>query len=463
MKKLINAVDKHKDLILETERYVWKNPETGYKEFKTSAYMEKVFRDLGYELTMAEGITGFYTVIDTGREGPEILVLGELDSIICPEHPESDPETGAVHSCGHCAQCGALVGVAAALKEEGALDGLCGKIKLCAVPAEELLEIEFRKGLIAEGKIKYLGGKAEFMHRGYFDTSDIAFMLHTTNSSFTALKGAVGILAKQVIYKGKAAHAGGSPWNGNNALYAATCGLNAANSLRETFKDSDIIRFHPIVTEGGVMVNAIPGSAKLESYVRGRSYEAITDANRRINQALCGAALSLGTNVEIIDAPGYAPFENDKNMISLYKDAVEAALPEEEVVISDTISGGSTDMGDLAQVMPIIHPYAPGAVGTSHGADYYIEDPMRACVGSAKVQVAMIHKLLWGGAERARKIISDFKAPFASMKEYFEYIDSLNTSGDRIEYKDDGNVTVNLKDDLKGRSAKSTSAKDIQA
>ena len=115
MKELMAAVEKNLQLILDTERFVWQNPETGYKEVKTSAYMAETFEKLGYELTMAEGITGFYTVLDTGKPGPEVLILGELDSIICPEHKDADPETGAVHSCGHNAQCAALVGVAAAL------------------------------------------------------------------------------------------------------------------------------------------------------------------------------------------------------------------------------------------------------------------------------------------------------------------------------------------------------------
>ncbi len=139
MKEFIAAAEKHTQLMLNTERYIWQNPETGYKEVKTSAYMAQIFRDLGYELTMAEGITGFYTTLDTGRPGPCVLIMAELDSVICPAHPEADPETGAVHSCGHNAQCAALAGIAAALKEPGILDRLCGKIKLCAVPAEELL------------------------------------------------------------------------------------------------------------------------------------------------------------------------------------------------------------------------------------------------------------------------------------------------------------------------------------
>ena len=154
MQKIINAVEKHRNLILEAERRIWSTPETGYKEFKTSKYLEDEFIKLGYDIVKPDDITGFYTVIDTGREGPELLVLGELDSIICPAHKDADPITGAVHSCGHNAQSATLLGIAAALKEEGMLDGLSGKIRLCLVPAEELLEIEYREKLKNEGKIK---------------------------------------------------------------------------------------------------------------------------------------------------------------------------------------------------------------------------------------------------------------------------------------------------------------------
>ena len=116
MQKLYDAVDRYEQLIYDTEKYIFENPETGYKEKKTSKYLEDIFEALGYELTRAEGITGFYTVIDTGRKGPEVMILAELDSIICPSHPNADPVTGAAHSCGHNAQCAALVGIAAALK-----------------------------------------------------------------------------------------------------------------------------------------------------------------------------------------------------------------------------------------------------------------------------------------------------------------------------------------------------------
>ena len=442
--RLAAAVDKHRDRIIEAEDYIWANPETGYREKKTSKYMEEAFEELGYELIKAADIPGFYTILDTGRPGPEVLILGELDSLICPEHPDADPETGAVHCCGHSAQCAAILGLAAALKEPGILDGLCGRIRLCAVPAEELIEIEYRTALRKEGRIHYMGGKSEFLYRGYFDGVDLAFMVHTTaGEAFTVRLGSVGCVAKRVVYKGVSAHAGGSPWDGCNALYAATLGLTAINSIRETFKEADQVRVHPIVTQGGSAVNAIPDNVVLESYVRGNSLEVMHQVNDRVNRALCGSALSLGANIDIQDTPGYAPLANSEDMMDL---AVEAAkiAPDVPFIRRDVIGTGSTDMGDLSCIMPVVHPYAPGAVGTGHGSNYYIANPDLACVTSAKWQLAMLALLLKDDGARAKQIVADFKPAFGSKEEYFRYMDSFYAAGDRIRYQDDGVACVRL-------------------
>ena len=443
MDKIKVAVEKHIQKILETERFIWEHPETGYKEYETSAYMEEVFKKLGYELVMAEGITGFYTILDTHKSGPEIMILAELDAVICPGHKEANKNTGAVHSCGHNAQCAALVGIAAALKEPEIIDRLCGRIRLCAVPAEELLEIEYRTELKYKGIIKYFGGKSEFLSRGYFDGVDIAFMVHTAER-YSVDNGSVGFLAKVITYKGVASHAGEFPWNGKNALYAANCGINAINAIRETFRESDIIRVHPIITNGGTMVNAIPERSVLESYVRGATFEAICNANQKVNQALCGAALSIGTNIEICDTPGYAPLSNDINMIRLTQEAANLIVPEYKFEKMDFFGSGSTDMGDLSCIIPVVQPYAGGAAGMPHGSDYEIKDPIAACVGSAKLQLAMLHLLLSNGANEAKRIINEFKPVFATKEEYFRFVDALNCSGERIHYSDGNIITVNV-------------------
>ncbi|MBE7041781.1 MAG: amidohydrolase [Ruminococcaceae bacterium] len=446
MQTIAKIVDEHRQLILDTLDYIWENPETGYREWKTTTYMEDVFTSLGYDIVKAEGIPGLYTIIDTGRPGPELLIMGELDSLICQTHPEADPETGAVHCCGHAAQCAALVGIAAALKNPEILDRLSGRIRLCAVPAEELIEIGYRSELKAQGKIRYFGGKPEFLSRGYFDGVDLAFMVHTTSGEdFIAGNGNVGCIAKKVIYKGVSAHAGGSPWNGCNALYAANLGLSGINAIRETFKEPDIIRVHPIITQGGTAVNAIPEAVCIESYVRGSSFEGIKSANEKVNRALCGGALAIGANVDICDIPGYAPLYNDPNLIAVAAEALQEVMPGKELKQTGRIGSGSTDMGDLSCIMPVIHPHAPGAVGTSHGDNYYIDNPDLACVGSAKWQVALAVKLLENGAEKAKKIVADYKPQFASKEEYLAYLDSFDDSGDRITYHEDGTASVRLK------------------
>ncbi len=444
MQRIIQAAEKHRPLILNAEKYIWAHPETGYREVETTAYLAAQFASLGYEITRPEDITGFYTVIDTGRSGATVLIMAELDAVICPTHPDADPETGAVHACGHNAQCAGLVGIAAALTEPDVREMLCGKIVLAAVPAEELLEIEYRDKLYADGKIKYYGGKPEFLSRGYFDGVDVAFMVHTSVLEGIGLtEGSVGCRTKRVIYKGRAAHAGSTPHLGKNALYAATCGLNAVNAIRETFRECDQIRVHPIITHGGDMVNAIPARVEMESYIRGNNFDAIDDANRRVNQALIGAALSMGTNIEIIDAPGYAPFISCEELREVAEEAAKSVLPDEKIRYGG-MGTGSTDNGDLSCIMPVIQPYCGGAVGQAHGNNYRIQNLELACVGSAKLQLALLYLLAKDNGKRALEIKAGYTPRFASKEDYLAYLDSTRTSGDRIIYGANGDVAVKL-------------------
>ena len=92
-------------------------------------------------------------------------------------------------------------------------------------------------------------------------------------------------------------------------------------------------------------------------------------------------------------------------------------------------------MGDLCCVMPVVHPYACGATGTGHGNNYYIADPEKACLDSAKWQLNMLLMLTKDNAKLAKKIIKEFKPMFKNKEEYIEHCDKLNCSGDRIEYQ----------------------------
>lgn len=445
MHKLVEAVPQYEKMMEKAYRFFWENPETGYREWKGHAYLAQEFRALGYALTEAGNIPGFYTDVVTGRPGPTVLVMGELDALICTTHPEADPQTGAVHCCGHCCQTAALLGLAAALKEPGALDGLCGTIRLMAVPAEELIEVEYREQLRKEGIIRYYGGKVEFMYRGFMDGVDVSFMIHTSSAVGVhgggVSKGSNGCVAKTITYTGKSAHAGGSPHNGINALYAANQGLNAINALRETFRDQDHIRVHPIITWGGTVVNAIPERVTMESYIRGASLEAILDANKKVNRALAASAAALGANVELCDRPGYSPRVHDAGMMLVTKEAMEETL---ETVDYDPTgwSTGCSDLGDVSMVMPAVHPYIGGASGTSHGADYFITDPYTATVDSARVQAAMLVKLLEHDGARVAEIKQNFVPTFPSMADFFSCIDDLTMDQKAVTYHEDGTITL---------------------
>ena len=444
MQKALLAIDAYRQEIEKAYRFIWENPETGYKEWKTHNYLAKAFRELGYDLVEAGDIPGFYTDLDTGRPGPMVLVMGELDALVCKGHPEADPETAEVHCCGHCCQTAALLGLAAGLKAPGALDELSGKIRLMAVPAEDLIEVEYREQLRKDGVIRYYGGKVEFMYRGYMDGVDMAFMIHTGaagSHSGSIGRGSNGCIAKTITYTGVSAHAGGSPHRGINALYAATQGLNSINALRETFQDGDHIRVHPIITCGGTVVNAIPEKVTMESYIRGADLKVILDANRKVNRALAASAAALGANVILSDRPGYSPLNNSEGLMELTKEAMEQVL--EKVTYNPQGWGtGCTDMGDVTMVMPAIHPNIGGAKGTSHGSDYVIEDVDTACVDSAKVQAVMLGLLLKNGAERALEIKKNFTPTFASMQEFFDCIDGITMDQKAVSYNEDGTVTL---------------------
>ena len=115
-----------------------------------------------------------------------------------------------------------------------------------------------------------------------------------------------------------------------------------------------------------------------------------------------------------------------------------------EMEVSERSSTGSTDMGDLSTIMPVVHPYAGGSAGTAHGNDYQIADPEAACVTNAKWQLIMLTLLLENDGARAQKVMAEFKPLFASKEEFLAFQDSLCTEGDRITYLDDGRAEVRL-------------------
>ena len=234
------------------------------------------------------------------------------------------------------------------------------------------------------------------------------------------------------------AHAACGAWQAKNALYAAMNGLNAVNALRETFKDDDRVRWHPIITHGGDIVNNIPEKVVIESQLRAADYDILEYENKKINRALVGSALSFGVQVEIEDVFGYAPFRNSEGLAMLAKEAFDTVNEERACSVygqGGKIGGGCTDMGDLSALMPVIHPYIGGASGKGHGEDWYITNPEHACVKCAKWELMILRRLLENDGAQARNIIANYHAPFASKKEFFARRNALCREGDCIKYE----------------------------
>ncbi|MDD5081804.1 MAG: amidohydrolase [Dehalococcoidales bacterium] len=420
--RVCEEIDRYCHKIIEVAQTILDNPETGFREVKTSRLVAQNFAGLGIAYRDGLAITGVKGIVQGGGPGPTVAILGELDSIIVPTHPKADPTTGAAHACGHHCQIGMLIGAAIGLSRSGVLPALAGRVAFMATPAEEYIEIEFRENLRKQGKLSFLGGKSELIKLGELDDIDMAMMTHiyatTENKKITLGSTMNGTVAKQAQFIGRSAHAGGEPHKGINALNAAMIALNAIHAQRETFRDDDTVRVHPIITRGGEVVNIVPEDVRLETYVRGKTLEAIRDANDKVDRALRAGALAVGGKVRITTLPGYFPIVNDANLQDLFRSNAVRLVGENQVG-APTHWTASTDMGDVSHIMPAIHPFAGGATGTSHGNDYLIEDYEVAVINPAKVMALTVVDLLVDGAVKGKEVLAKSR-PRLTRRQYLD-------------------------------------------
>lgn len=426
IKKLIcRTIDENADDIIKFSKSVEKNPELGFKEEKTSQKVKEVFDKIGLKYRDKLAITGVKAKLKDSSEGVNVAVIGEMDAVICRGNKNTDPETGAAHTCGHHLQLGALIGSAIGLKLSGALDGLDGNVTFMAVPAEECIEVEYRQKLREEGKIHFMGGKQELIYQGEFGDVDIAMMMHSLKDSpkpSAAIgKTSNGFIVKTIQYLGKVAHAAEAPEEGINALNAAMLGIMGVNALRETFRDEDCVRFHPIITKGGDVVNCVPDDVRMESYVRAKTVDAMVKANKNVDRALKAGGDAVGAKTIINNIPGYLPLRCSTELNSVFRENCTRVLPEEAVIDAGHFFA-STDMGDVSQLIPSIHPYIGGVSGLLHSSDFNVEDYNAACVLPAKILAMTIVDLLFDNCKKGREIVDNFEPAFTVEK----YLSMMN-------------------------------------
>jgi len=422
LKKLAcEAIDARREEIIAFGDSVAKEPELGFKEVKTVAKFAQLLEGLGREPRKNVAITGVIDEYKGASSDIRVAVMGELDAILVADHPDADPVTGAVHACGHNAQLASVAAIAYALHDTDIMKDLGGDIVLMGVPAEEYVEITYRKSLRDQGKLWFLSGKQEFIRLGEFDNIDISVMQHSSTAEPGFKAGATsvctGFAGKLINYRGKAAHAGAAPFEGVNALNAAMLGLMAVHAQRETFRDEDHIRVHPIITKGGDIVNVVPADVRLETYVRGANTKAILEASEKVNRAFRSGGDAVGAETEIIELPGYLPVVQCEPLNKLMYDNLKDLVGEDVLMVCPGFGGGSTDQGDVSQLMPSIQSYFAGVQGGLHAKNFCMVDKELTMLTSAKALICLVIDLLYDDAAAGKEIKEGFK-PVFTKEEY---------------------------------------------
>jgi amidohydrolase len=299
------------------------NPELGFKEVKAAGWLTQHLEKTGF--SVERGIckldTAFRASYGEGR--PAIALLAEYDAL---------PKLG--HACGHNLIGTGSVGAAVAAKE--AIDRFGGSIQVIGTPAEELY-----------------GGKVLMVERGAFANLDAAMMVHP-GSHNAALTTALACIALDVEFFGRAAHAAGHPQAGINALEAMLLSFTAINSLRQHIKDR--ARIHGVITDGGEAANIVPAHSAANFLVRSEDNDYLEELKERVLDCFVSGATATGARLEYRWGEiSYAPMRNNLTLAKLFRQNMQS-LGRRMPLSNPRSSFGSTDMGNVSQVVPGIHP-----------------------------------------------------------------------------------------------------------
>lgn len=350
------------------------HPELRFEEHRAAGLLSDFLEANGFVLErgLAGMPTAFRGISRSGDGGPTIVVFCEYDAL-----------AGIGHACGHnviaAAGAGAAAAAARVVKDRSRASG---SVVVLGSPGEE-------------GG----GGKVRLIEGGVLRGVDAALMVHPAGAD-EVYRPNLGRLSLEVTFRGRASHAASAPEEGRNALDGAILFLNALGLLRQQLRSSS--RVHAIIVEGGEAVNVIPESTRLKVFVRSPDGDYLRDRLlRAVRDCAEGAALATGTAASVSEmAPAYVPMRANPVLASLVeegfglvgRDPIDAGYP-------GASSAGSTDMGNVSEVVPSIHPYigiAPGVAG--HTRDF------EAAAGGPAAQRAVLDSAVMLGQAVVRLI-----------------------------------------------------------
>jgi amidohydrolase len=319
------AVDRLAEDLESLSRRIHDNPELGYQEVKAAAWLSEFLERQGFKVErgVAGVETAFRGTIESGA-GPTIAILCEYDAL---------PAIG--HACGHNVIATAGVGAGAALA--AVRDTLpAGRVQVIGTPAEE-------------GG----GGKVKLIRGGVFKAVDAAMMIHGFDR-WIMHQALLGIVRCTFEFTGKAAHASADPWEGVNALDAVIQTFNNVSMLRQQIRPE--ARIHGIVNNGGAAPNIIPEAASATFYVRAADIDYMWALQKRVIACAEGAAKATGCTLKVLEQRdnAYEPMKRNATLLDLFRanartfGVVESPESRERM--------GSSDIGNVSQVIPAIQP-----------------------------------------------------------------------------------------------------------
>ena len=309
----------------ELNLWLHDNPETAYEEYQSSARLAGTLEGYGFEVEYpAYGLETSFAA-RSGQEGPELVICAEYDAL-----------PGIGHACGHNIIASAAVGAGLALQP--LTDELGFRLTVLGTPAEEIY-----------------GGKIDLINAGAFGDTAAAMMVHPSPRDVVD-SPSLAIIQVEVAYHGKEAHASAFPEKGINALDAFVQSYVNISTLRQHILSTD--KIHGIITDGGKAPNIIPALTRSKWYVRSQNFERLEVLRDRVRSCFEAAAQATGCQVEIEQmGSGYTELISNPLLTDLYAaNSLALGRPLRRGAEFPPSEAGSTDMGNVSQVVPSIHP-----------------------------------------------------------------------------------------------------------
>ncbi|HBG1562387.1 TPA: M20 family metallopeptidase [Clostridioides difficile] len=336
--------------------YLFSNPELAFDEYKSQKALCDLLEENEFNVTKGVGglETSFEAVYSNGTNGKTVAFLAEYDAL-----------PGMGHACGHNIIGTSSVGAGIILKEIMKKHNIEGTVKVFGTPAEERV-----------------GGKITMIKEGVFNNVDAALILHPSDASMPDDISFAQVNLK-FDFTGKASHAAAFPWEGKSALSGVIALFNSVNSMRLHLKD--YARVHGIITDGGSIHNIIPEKSTAIFNVRALSIEYLNEICEMLKNCAKGAAISTGTNVEIVQLDEiYKEIKNDSELVNIVRQNFEVL--GEDYVERDLSQGiGSTDTGNLTHEIPAIQAYIKLKENTATHTDEFA-----VAAGGEEGRVALI-------------------------------------------------------------------------